>query len=291
MKKLITILVLLTAVTTRAGDEPPLPRITSFAPDDYAWVARDLRKAPAFKSAKVRYAIWVLGEGRKSVMTMAWDESGGTGTGYDTLYLDRNFDRDLTAADEVCVYPNPAPKGQNPPAGAPFEHYEFKGVKEADGPRVFEFVFDSAYNHDEIEYNSAYRVTGGDTNYEVGNLPWSLKLLWSNELKTAPVYRCGGPAIPIVSLQPAGAERRFLFAGEDLGTWNAGATLGFDVVVALIGERRDVQLRFGGSKFPGIGKGIQNLRWGGGGYPLSYLRIFRPDGGLLEDIPMNPGCP
>ncbi|MFH1708021.1 MAG: hypothetical protein ABIF71_08885 [Planctomycetota bacterium] len=226
MNKLVPVLILIAAVAAWAADDQPLPRITSFTPEDFAWVARDLRKPPAFKSAKVKYAIWVLGEGRASVMTMAWDESGGTGAGYDTLDLDRNFDRDLTAADEVCVYPNPAPKGQNPPQGKAFEHYEFKNVKEADGPRTFSFVFDSAYNHDEIEYNSTCRVTGGNTGYEVGNLPWSMKLLWTNDPKSAPVYRFGGPAVPIVSYQPAGGERKIFFAGEELSTWPAGATLG-----------------------------------------------------------------
>ena len=68
--------------------------------DDYSWVPRTIAKAPQFKSDNVRYNIWVLGDGKKSVMTMAWDESGGTGTGYDTLYVDRNFNLDLTRGPE-----------------------------------------------------------------------------------------------------------------------------------------------------------------------------------------------
>ena len=67
---------------------------------DFSWVPRKLAKAPNFKSEKVRYTIWVLGDGHKSAMVMAWDESGGTGTGYDTLYADRNFNGDLTEPDK-----------------------------------------------------------------------------------------------------------------------------------------------------------------------------------------------
>ena len=64
----------------------------------FEWIGRKLAKEPAYKSEKVRYTLWALGEGKKSVMTMVWDESGGTGKGYDTFYFDTNFNGDLTEA-------------------------------------------------------------------------------------------------------------------------------------------------------------------------------------------------
>src|SRR5471030_665741 len=71
----------------------------------FEWISRKLAKEPAYKSEKVRYTLWALGEGKKSIMTMVWDESGGTGKGYDTFYFDTNFNGDLTAP-EKCVLAN-----------------------------------------------------------------------------------------------------------------------------------------------------------------------------------------
>ncbi|MFC1582123.1 hypothetical protein ACFL4W_01160 [Planctomycetota bacterium] len=291
MNRVIFLALMLAALLAYGED---LKKVDAFHLEDFSWVSRKLNKLPSFKSENVRYSIWVLGEGQKSVMTMAWDESEGTGKGYDTLYIDRNFNRDLTETDEKLFYANPAPKGQKPPGGTAYEDYVLKGVKEAGGSRVFDFKFHSVYNHDEIEYNSGYTVRGGKVNYTVSNLPWSMKLKWGPSIKEAPVYRLGGTAEPMVSYQTGGRrdrKRHWFVAGEDIGSFQAGSTMRVDVVVAHIGSARDVQLRFRGAKFPGVGKGIQGLRWGKGGYPVCELRLKNGDGSLFEVIPMNPGCP
>jgi hypothetical protein len=54
-----------------------------------------LSKEPDYKSAPVYFSL-DLGNGRNRFITLALDESGGPGTGYDTLYVDANNDGDLT---------------------------------------------------------------------------------------------------------------------------------------------------------------------------------------------------
>src|SRR5687767_11831004 len=69
---------------------------------DLSWVKRQARTLPAFKSEQVRFTWWTLGNNRAAPMLMAWDESAGTGKGYDTLYIDSNLNGDLTEAGE-CI--------------------------------------------------------------------------------------------------------------------------------------------------------------------------------------------
>ena len=53
-------------------------------------------KEPAYRSTKPLYAKLVLDEGGTKVLTLAFDESAGTGKGYDTLYADINVNGNLT---------------------------------------------------------------------------------------------------------------------------------------------------------------------------------------------------
>lgn len=45
-----------------------------------------------FRSARPRFASLVVHVGSERLMTMAFDESRGTGSGYDTFYVDRDLD-------------------------------------------------------------------------------------------------------------------------------------------------------------------------------------------------------
>ncbi len=56
----------------------------------------ELTKQPAYRSGKPLYAKFVLDEGGTKVLTLAFDESAGTGKGYDTMYADLNVNGDLT---------------------------------------------------------------------------------------------------------------------------------------------------------------------------------------------------
>jgi len=58
-------------------------------------------KEPAYRSKKPLYAAVVLDEAGTKVLTLAFDESAGTGKGYDTLYADVNVNGDLT--DEKAI--------------------------------------------------------------------------------------------------------------------------------------------------------------------------------------------
>ncbi|MBI3830281.1 MAG: thioredoxin family protein [Planctomycetes bacterium] len=234
---------------------------------DVTWVPRELKKAPAFKSEKVRYAIYVLGEGRKSAMILAWDESEGTGKGYDTLYADKNFNGDLTEDGEHFFSKNPADpkKAEN---GA-FERYHLGKIKEADGPGEFEFHLESAYSNDALTYPTEFRVNAAKGGFAVGCIPGNISLKWSNELKAAPVYVLGGPAVPSVNeKQP----------GESLGTLEAGRSFHAWYTVRMFGDSHDTQLRFAFSTV------------GSAGQPQTLLRVLDKDGKTLEELPFVGGC-
>lgn len=59
-------------------------------------------KEPKYISGRPQYAKFILINNEE--LLMVFDESGGTGTGYDTLYADVNFNKDLTEdADKINV--------------------------------------------------------------------------------------------------------------------------------------------------------------------------------------------
>jgi hypothetical protein len=62
---------------------------------------RLLVNEPDFASSKPVYFSLALGNGKDRLIAAVLDESKGSGTGYDTLYLDTNNSRDLTAAEPL----------------------------------------------------------------------------------------------------------------------------------------------------------------------------------------------
>lgn len=61
----------------------------------------DTPEAVKFVSKKPAYAKIALTADEQKVLFLAFDESGGTGTGYDTAYADTNFNNVLEAAEQV----------------------------------------------------------------------------------------------------------------------------------------------------------------------------------------------
>jgi hypothetical protein len=221
--------------------------------EDFSWVPRELKKLPAFKSEKPRFTIWVLGDGKKSAMTLAWDESGGTGKGYDTFYFDTNFNGDLTEP-EKCFH---GKKFALPP------------VKEADGQRVFKMS--PVIEGDNFDWQSGFEMSGPKVGYNVGLLPGNLKIQWSNSLKDAPVYHFGGKA----SMHCNGKN-----PGESLGKLTAGKTVEVSTDFSLTGTA-NCQLRFYHSHLPS---------GPGGNEPKIMLRVQDKTGKTIENIPFTGGC-
>ena len=257
------------------------PRVMSFAPPDLSWVPRKLTKEPVYASTKVRYGFFVLGNGRQSVMTLAWDESEGTGKGYDTLYADTNGNGILCEDGERFFWSNePA---MHPGGKGPHELYEVTNVRESGSDRVYSFRFAGVYKPDVIEYDSVFRVASPGLSYEVGPLPGELKLKWGDSLASAPVYRFGGEPIPSMNGK---------HAGESLGTWKAGAPAQASVTLALHGAPADAELRFYGAKFTSLAEAVRDNRWGKAGYPIVLLRVLDPaTRQLREIIPFGDSCP
>jgi len=190
---------------------------------DFSWVPRTLAKVPDLKSDKPRYNLWVLGTGeemQKSVMAMIWDESQGPGKGYDVLYVDRNFNGDLTEPDERMELP----KSQYP-SFPPFV------VKDAGGKRTYSFKI-TGWEHDGTigGYPSMIEVPGL---YNVGPLPGNLRYQWGGDLKTAPIYHLGGPLGYYNGSNP----------GSLLGTFKAGDTMTVCSFWAVLGDKPAVQWR------------------------------------------------
>ncbi len=238
------------------------------APVDISWVSRSLKKTPTFKSQNPRFSIWVLGEGKQSAMVLAWDESEGTGKGYDTLYADKNLNGDLTEDGEKFFRPNVDPKTNKKAKGEPV--FKIGTVKELGGSSTFTFKLGSAYFNDQLTYPSSISVKSRKGDFTVGCLPSNLKLRWGPDLKTAPIYCIAGEAIPLVNGK---------HPGQSLGTWAAGRTGGAGYTVKLLGGDLQTELRFA---FSNIGRH--------GKRPQTVLRVKGEGGKILEEIAFHGGC-
>jgi len=228
--------------------------------EDFSWVSREIKKAPAFVSQKVRYCIWVLGTGKQSVMVMAWDESEGTGKGYDTLYADRNFNGDLTDEGEKHYWKNLAPGEKRLP-----EYYHLENSKVAGGNAVFNFKFESHCGENNLGWSAHLTVEGpGGHSVNLHNV-----ILWSHELKTAPLYTLGrGAPTPYLNEKAP---------GESLGAWTAGAGVSTWYRISALGDKLAHQINFPYGGFPG-------------GAPTTTLRLLDDKGVTVEEMPLTGGC-
>jgi len=225
--------------------------------EDFKWVKRDGYKLPAFKSDKPRFTFWALGGGQKSVALMVWDESGGPGKGYDTFYFDKNFNGDLTEAGESAGI-----VAGNPPAA------DLGTAKEADGPHTYHIKFIA--EKDNFEWRSEFDVGGPDAQ-RLSLLPGNLKIQFTNDIKTAPVYRLGGGPAVVMALGK--------HAGEELGTLSAGKAFNVWLTVSLFGSSTAAELRYYHSQPPP------------GRDPQIMLRVKDPQSGAtVEEIPFTGGC-
>lgn len=273
-----------TVVVVMLGIAPPLfaaesapavrmgtvPQVRSWEAEDFGWLSRKAAKLPEFKSEKPRFTWWALGAGKKSAALMVWDESGGTGTGHDVLYFDRDFDGDLTEEGEL-IAAEPAAKHVYRGGG---DAYIVKDVAEADGKAVFNLMFirnPKGKDHWQSSFGFSMPDPAGaakPVGYSCGTLPGDLQIAWGDAPESAPVYRLGGP--PVMTL---GGR----FPGQSAGTCKAGAEFSVGPVKAVMGSGSTVQLRFFHASGPG-------------GSPLVNLRVKSANGDIAEQIPFTGFC-
>jgi hypothetical protein len=238
--------------------------IETFKLDDFAWVKREVKKAPAFKSEKVKYTFWQLGDVKDAAMLMAWDESGGTGKGYDTLFLDKNMNGDLTEEGE-CITS----------AGVQ------DGMPKYDTTVVLpngqgSFAFHCVMSAKGFEWQSSFTGTipsgskpGENISFGVSLLPGNLPIRSAESLKDAPVYHLGGEALVEVSGK---------MPGQALGKWTAGSVAELYLSVGLYGDDMRHVLRFYHSHV------ATNAD------PTLLLRVLNPEGKRVEDVAFCGGC-
>ena len=245
----------------------PIPSLMQkYTMEDFSWIERTLKKEPEYES-KARYTLWVLGDDNKSVMPMAWDESN-PGKGYDTLYLDLNYNGDLTEPSERIVF--------QPRQGYPTHKiFDIKGIKAKEGADTFNFKIVLDENSQTV-FDTGYSRTAPYGDYWVSILPSREPLRWSNDIKSAPVHRFGGQAVGLVWSGPKGDE--FKQPGESLGKLEAGRMAGFATTVAHVGDKIDNRINFMESKLPVYGQSI------------AFLRVLDKDNVFKEDLPFTKGC-
>ena len=117
---------------------------------------------PAYSSKKPLYAFVVVNEAGTKVLKLAFDESQGTGKGYDTIYADLNFNSDLTddAAIEGTIEGQEGfVQGSFPPIEVPVPYNEkAEGIE---NPCQLEISY-SGYEHgDQIDHRFILNVRIG----------------------------------------------------------------------------------------------------------------------------------
>jgi len=174
-------------------------------PIDFAKVDRTIKKLPELKSEKPLYGLFLFGvEGE----TRVWAVLDAKGTGpYDLLYLDRNADGDLTAADE-----------RFPGEGGKFSIGEF----EEPGTDVVHTDFTITWTKESIRYQM--RWAGGPVTMGCYG-------------PTRETYVNFGPAPKEAPIFVPGTERPFEFEHWMSGTLKRGETTDFKVFIGNKGDR------------------------------------------------------
>jgi len=234
---------------------------------DFKWVPRTLKKAPDLKSAKPRYVVVVLGEGRQSSVALVFDESKGTGTGYDTLYADTNYNGDLTDAGEKFT----------PTANK----FDLGTLKDADGESSFTLAI-SLLDGTDLKATCLATVKTSKGSFTTETcFHYTGGLHTVADLKSAPVYHLHGDVVPIV-IPP---YQKGVVAGAHLGPYRVGdaITLGFQVSILgsnLVGNDLANRFDFFWAGFPAP-KGESS--------PSARLRVKDKDNRLIEELSFTGG--
>jgi len=219
---------------------------------DFAKVPRDLKKAPDLKSAKPQYVLFALGAEGSKVLTVVFDESGGTGKGYDTVYFDKNLNGDLSEPDEKAA------GGKDGFKVGPI------ALKDADGS-AFTFNLQLKLNDYTCGFNVEVLRPGQAKPAQFGMqlLPTSSALATAETLAKAPVYHLGGPLNMIV-------------APTTFPTAKVGDYLSFSISLGTPGSLGNNNLNFYNASCNGK-------------QPQAVLRVLK-DAKVIDEVPFTGGC-
>lgn len=211
---------------------------------DFSKASRELVKPPELKSSQPRYIIYALGFSGSKLVTMILDESGGAGTGYDTLYVDYDGRGDLTDPDKRVTLEKGffklRPMVVTEADAARYTYnFSLKPVlyEQKDKTKAAGFEWESTY-HFTIE-----RPGQKAANYTQTVLPSHPRAATAASLAQAPVYHVGGPLAFLIGGRTAGHLGEFKF-GDEMVLWLTASSVGsspehlMNFYHCAIGEKR-----------------------------------------------------
>ncbi len=195
-----------TQQTTQAAAEPP----SGPAPDSVpAPAPEDLGVTPV--SPNALYARLAIAEGASGVMVVMLDESGGAGSGYDTLYADIDLDGRLTTEGERLEATESEDYGQV--SIAQFPPIDLgDGVNGADAGRRLTLYYMGYPEGDEQSLRASIMLPPlDDTEHDARMAMLSGELALAATPAEAPVWRAFGEAVLEMKTEPS-SDRQLCIA-------------------------------------------------------------------------------
>ena len=161
---------------------------------DYTRIDRTL-KEPKYGSAKPAYRFLAFGPEGKTIIALVADESKGTGSGFDTLYVDLNANRDITEPGERFALERSQPAKALP--GAPDPSLILVSItdwgKDLVKARKLD-VPDPTFDYTLAVVCSFLEVVTAtkDGSWKVRLVASDGSVPWSTSREDAPVFRYGG---------------------------------------------------------------------------------------------------
>lgn len=245
-------------------------QIDHYTLPDYAAVPRNLVKAPALVSTNARYALMVLGLDLKNTAILIWDESQGTGKGYDTMYVDVNLNGDLSEPGEKFSGVRGDPK-------KPQEKYVIPAIVLPGGDHFNLGLEETDREPDTICFPAGYNWTDAKGRRVLGlaHLPGKTYLQWGRSIQEAPVHVIGSEYIAMPwageGIEPP-ANPGLILPGQPVGRTRAGTAI-----------RLAWRMTSPGSHPPAT-----ELQSSAGAGQV-YLRV-RKDGKVIRELPFQCGC-
>ena len=151
-------------------------------------------KEPPYGSTTPAYRFFAFGPEGKTVVAMVADESGGTGTGVDTLYVDLDADRDLTDPNERFLLQKARPMKKAPGAAPHLVIVSLSDWGKGIVPERKLDVPDPTFRYTLTVGSSFMRVVTAtkDGSWQAPLHIYGSTVPWSTSRADAPVFRFGG---------------------------------------------------------------------------------------------------